>query len=241
MDDESNSNDSGTRRRFIQSLGLATVFIAMESAIDNAAFATAPATEPYKEIDVFSPAEVLMRHHGLLMRILLIYGECIRRISAGDEMSPNVIADSAKIIRSFIEDFHEKLEENYLFPKFRKANKHMNLVGVLSIQHKEGRKLTNMMLSLANAGTLQSHLGRQKLTESLSMYIRMFGPHEAREDTILYPAFRTIVKPSEYNALGEFFVNRELEHFVGLDLVDKVASIEMALGIYYLSQFTAHI
>jgi hypothetical protein len=75
------------------------------------------------------------------------------------------------------------------------------------------------------------------------MFIRMYSPHEAREDTVLFPAFRAMVTPDEYNALGEYFENKELEQFVGIgfeEIVDKVAAIEKTLGIYDLSQFTAH-
>jgi hypothetical protein len=37
--------------------------------------------ETKSEVDV-SPAEDLMREHGLLKRILLIYGECLQRLQA---------------------------------------------------------------------------------------------------------------------------------------------------------------
>lgn len=220
----------------------AMVLIAAGSIIDSTV-ATVPATEPTGEKELFSPTELLMRDHGLLKRLLLIYGECIRRINLGTELSPDVIADSAKIVRSFIEDYHVMLEENYIFPKFRKAKKLVELVDVLTEQHKAGRGLTDMILSLANAGTLKSQKDRQKLTESLYTFIRMYSPHEAREDTVLFPALSTIVTPDEYNALGEFFVSRELEQFLGVgieEIVDKVAAVEKTLGIYNLSQFTPH-
>src|ERR1700720_429414 len=68
-----------------------------------------------------SPAEDLMREHGVLKRVLLIYAEAIRRIDANEDLPPETLADSAKIIRSFIEDYHEKLEGDFFFPRFEKA------------------------------------------------------------------------------------------------------------------------
>src|SRR5207237_5266049 len=38
---------------------------------------------------------------------------------------------------------------------------------------------------------------------SIQQFIRMYNPHEAREDTVLFPAFRKIVSPHEFDALGE--------------------------------------
>ena len=69
----------------------------------------------------------------------------------------------------------------------------------------------------------------------------MYRPHEAREDTVLFPAFRKIVSKHEYDSLGEEFENNEQKLF-GKDgfetMVNKVADIERGLGIYELQQFT---
>src|SRR4051812_25110066 len=55
-----------------------------------------------------SPAEDLMREHGILKRVLFIYEEAIRRIGANEDLPPEAVLDSAKIIRTFIEDYHEQ-------------------------------------------------------------------------------------------------------------------------------------
>ena len=90
-----------------------------------------------KEIEV-GPPEDLMREHGVLKRVLLIYGEALRRLDAKQDFPPDALADAARIIRSFVEDYHEKLEENFLFPRFEKANQLVDLVKVLRIQHEAG-------------------------------------------------------------------------------------------------------
>jgi hemerythrin-like domain-containing protein len=189
-----------------------------------------------------SPAEDLMREHGVLKRVLLIYGEAIRRIDANEDLPPpDTVADSAKIIRSFIEDYHEKLEENFLFPRFKKAGQLVDLVDVLVQQHQGGRRLTDQTLQLATLAALKNADDRNKLTNSLRQFIRMYNPHEAREDTVLFPAFRKIVTGHEYDSLGEDFEKKEHELFGegGFEsIVDKVAGIEKKLGIYDLAQFT---
>ncbi len=240
---ELNREDSGYRRRFLQLLASGALLIAAGSISDNTAEATTPAEGPESLEGEISPAERLMREHGVLKRVLLIYGECIRRINAGADLPPSALINSASIIRSFIEDYHEKLEEDFLFPRFRDVHKLVDLVDVLAEQHKAGRKLTDTTLMLAKAGALKDPQDKQKLTESLSLFIRMYSPHEAREDTVLFPAFRTIVTHNEYEALGEEFEKKEHELF-GEDgfesMVDRVAAIEKTLGIYDLTQFTPH-
>ena len=199
--------------------------------------------EEKKEEEV-SPAEDLMREHGVLKRVLLVYGEAIRRLESNQDLPPSAIMDSAKIIRDFIEDYHEKLEENFLFPRFKKAGKLTDLVDVLVQQHQGGRKLTDITTQLATNQALKNADDRRKLADLLRQFIRMYNPHEAREDTVLFPEFRKIVSSHEYDSLGEDFEKKEHELF-GEDgfekMVDKVAGIEKQLGIYELSQFTPKI
>ena len=102
--------------------------------------------------------EGLMREHGILKRVLLIYDEVARRIDAKEDFPPQTVIDSAEIIRKFIEDYHQKLEEEHIFPLFRKyyrrqdvlrlyAQKLLDLVDVLCEQHEAGRRLTDRIAS----------------------------------------------------------------------------------------------
>jgi hemerythrin-like domain-containing protein len=188
-----------------------------------------------------APAEDLMREHGVLNRVLLVYEEFRRRLSTPRaDLAPAALADAAGIIRRFIEDYHEKLEEDYLFPRFEKAHRDVDLVKVLGDQHRAGRRLTEETLHLA-AGKLSSAADRDRLDAALRKFVVMYRPHEAREDTVLFPAIRRIVSRHEYDALGEEFEKKEHALF-GPDgfekIVEKVAGIEKQLGIYELSKFT---
>lgn len=187
-----------------------------------------------------SPPEDLMQEHGLLNRILLIYDDCHHKMETKQKFPIEALANSAMIIRKFVEDYHEKQEENYLFPRFKKANKLTDLVDTLLKQHNAGRKLTDQIMQLTKSPN-RTDTETHKLMQALASFNHMYRPHEAREDTVLFPAFRKIVSQHEYDALGEEFEDNEHKHF-GKDgfegMVAKVAQIEKALGIYDLVQFT---
>ncbi|WP_115705412.1 hemerythrin domain-containing protein [Legionella sainthelensi] len=186
-----------------------------------------------------SPDEDLMREHGVLRRIILIYREAIHRINDKQELNPTLITKSASIIRHFIEDYHEKLEENYLFPRFEKAGQLIDLVNTLKAQHQAGRKLTNHIMELASSGNFKNH--GKDFIDVTSHFIRMYEPHAAREDTVLFPALRRIVSESEYKEMGEKFEDEEHKLFgqSGFeDIVSQVVDIEKELNIYDLSKFT---
>jgi hemerythrin-like domain-containing protein len=187
---------------------------------------------------IFPRVFALMREHGVLKRVLLIYREVMNRIDSKRDFPPDVVMSSAKLIRSFVEDYHEKLEEDYLFPRFEKAGKLTELVAVLRQQHQAGRQITAQILQLAAA---KSASDRQKLEAAIAAFIRMYRPHEAREDTVLFPALHWIVSPHEFEALGDDFEKKEHELFgrEGFEgMVVKVGDLEKQLGIFDLAKFT---
>jgi hemerythrin-like domain-containing protein len=186
-----------------------------------------------------SPAEDLMREHGVLSRILLIYDEAVRRIESRAQPPLETLVTAADLVRRFIQDYHEKLEEGYLFPRFEKAQKLLELVEVLRVQHQAGRRMTDEIREQAAA--LKGPADSRKLAEALRAFSRMYRPHKAREDTVLFPAFHSLVAPSEYDALGDTFEDKEHKLFGAEGFqkaVDEVAGLEKALGLYELGQFT---
>ncbi len=196
---------------------------------------TARGPEQEEAEEVFPP-EDLMREHGVLRRLLLVYEESVRGLDEARQPPPMAtIGTAAGLIKKFIEDYHEKLEEEHLFPRFRKAGKLVELVDVLLRQHEAGRQLTQKIQRLAESG------GQAELSSSMKAFIRMYRPHAAREDTVLFPALRSVVSAKEFEALGDQFEDREhalfgqagFEHIVG-----EVAKLEQSLGIDNLAAFT---
>jgi hemerythrin-like domain-containing protein len=229
-----------SRREFLRHSSIASAGL-----LWPAAGATQNKAEPEKDkekSEEISPAEDLMREHGVLNRILLIYDHHLRLLAAKRQFDGSLLTSAADIVRRFVEEYHEKLEEDFLFPRFRKAGKLVNLVDTLQTQHKAGRDLTAKIKELAGVATLKYvSTDSEKLADALRSFLRMYRPHEAREDTVLFPAFRSVVSPHEYDALGDDFEKKEDDLF-GEDgffkVVDQVADLEKKLGIYELAQFT---
>jgi hemerythrin-like domain-containing protein len=188
-----------------------------------------------------TPTEDLMQEHGVLRRLLLIYDAVADRLQQGQEFPLAVLKDAAGLIRRFVEDYHEKDEEDYLFARFEKAGKLVELVKVLSQQHRAGRQLTTHLQGLLAPDFFSKPAARLQVASHLHAFTRMYRPHAAREDTVLYPAFRSVISPKEFMALGETFEDKEEELFGknGFEkIVGQVADLEKELGIQQLDQFT---
>jgi len=152
-----------------------------------------------------------------------------------------VLSGSVGIIRRFVEDYHERLEEEHLFPRFEKAGKSVDLVKVLREQHEAGRRLTDQIRGRFMGPAQEDPRERKELAKSMLQFIKMYRPHKAREDTVLFPAFHSLVSPAEYAKLGDEFEDREQALFGqgGFEkIVAEVAKLERTLGIYDLAQFT---
>jgi hemerythrin-like domain-containing protein len=193
-----------------------------------------------KKGEEVSPPEDLMREHGVLDRVLLMYEAGMRKFASREDFDPALLKQSGEIIRDFINDYHEKSEETHVFPRFRKAGKMIDLVDTLLRQHEAGRKLTQTIVRLAPSSRDNAD-DRNQLVSSMQSFITMYRPHAAREDTDLFPKLKDVVSANEYDAMAEDFEKEEHRLF-GEDGFEKmaarVAQLEQQMGVHDLSQFT---
>ena len=221
-------------RRALLQAGFAVVSLAVVS------HAGAENEKQGEQAEEVTPQEDLMREHGVLDRVLLIYDAAIRQLSANEDFDPAVISGSAKLVQDFIENYHERSEEDFLFPRFRKAHQLVDLVTILLEQHQAGREVTGNILK--SAGQVRNDAAaRRNCISAMQAFVTMYRPHAAREDTVLFPRLRDIVSGHEFDAIGEEMERREHQHF-GKDGFEKavaqVSELEKKVGLYDLTQFT---
>jgi hemerythrin-like domain-containing protein len=188
-----------------------------------------------------TPGEDLMSEHGLLVRILLIYRNQISQFQATGQVDASHLHDGALIIHDYIEGFHEILEEEFVFPRLLDAGQLRSTIVTLLLQHGRGREVTELILATAPGGGVVRGATAAKLANAIELFVRMYEPHEAREDTVIYPAYRKLLSTAEIAQLSDQFASLQSEQFGAnafAEMVGKVVVIEQALGIYDLTQFT---
>lgn len=182
-----------------------------------------------------TPAEDLMQEHGVVERLVAVYDAAALRIEKGEQVDLAVVARAAALVRRFVEDYHERTEENFVFPRLRSAHREEKLVATLLQQHERGRQLTDEISRRASGSP------GPELSRALRSFNHMYRAHAAREDTVVFPAFRSIVSGKEYRELGERFEERE-QQLLGKrgfeSAVTDVASLEAELGIADLAAYT---
>jgi hemerythrin-like domain-containing protein len=197
---------------------------------------------PEKEAKAWKipPTEDLMQEHGILRRIMLVYDETAQRLRQREEFPLQVLTVANDIVRRFMQDYHEMNEQFHLFNRFGNAGKLTELVAILYQQHLAGRKLLDKIKILSTEDNLKNPSERLKIAEFLTTFNQTYRHHAAWEDTILFPAARSIISPQDFAAVGEIFA-REEDKLFGSNgyekIVGQVADLEKVLGIHDLRQF----
>jgi hemerythrin-like domain-containing protein len=188
--------------------------------------------------------EDLMREHGILRRILIIYRETAPKILANPAtVDAHALADATRLFQAFGERYHEQLlEEQHIFPQVRKTGgEAASLVDTLLAQHARGREITAYVVDRTKSGKIGT-ADADALAKTLTAFSRMYEPHTAREDTVVFPAFKKALGAKAYDEIGDQFEDIERREFGGdgFDMaLDKVAQAEQALGVSNLASFTA--
>ena len=229
-----------SRRRLIGSLS----GIVLVAGASGAAFAakqpkeTKPPPEKEKKVGA---VEDLMREHGVLRRALLVYRQSAAKLRAGTAIDPKPLRKTAQLFRDFGENYHERmLEQAHIFPALRKSQSPAGaLVATLIAQHDRGREITDYIRTVTGKGKIGD---AGTLAGAFETFELMYEAHAAREDTVVFPAWKEMLSERQLHDMGEMFEDIEHRQFGKdgfADAVKQVAAIEEALGFADLGQYTA--
>lgn len=217
------------------------LFVAAAASAATVALAACGKKAPDKDV---SAVEDLMREHGVLRRILVLYRESAAFVRANfSSVDGKLIWRAADLFRRFGEAYHEQqLEETHIFPQALKAGGEASrLIPILIAQHARGRQITAFIQSRCAAGGIAG-ADVEPLARALESFTRMYEAHAAYEDTIIFQAWRNSLSPQQLDEAGDQFEEIEKQTFKGDGFgqaIAEVAAIETAMRIHDLSHYTA--
>lgn len=187
-------------------------------------------------------AEDLMREHGVIRRALLIYAAMVPRLRTKPEsVDAAALRKTGQLFRRFAEEYHEReLEERHIFPVIRKMKDVAAYADVLTSQHARGREITEYLLAMTK-GPKVGTAHAAPLANALEGLVRMYEHHAAREDTVIFPAWKRNYTNKQLDALADEFEDIEKKTFGhdGFEEAEKtISTIEVSLGLHDLAQFT---
>jgi hemerythrin-like domain-containing protein len=195
-----------------------------------------------KEPEV-TATEDLMREHGVIRRALLVYGEMAPKLRQNAaSVDAGALRQTAQLFRTFGEDYHERmLEEEHIFPLIGKQGPRLQTYAdVLTAQHQRGREVTDYILAVTASGKISS-AHAEPLAKVFEGFVRMYENHAAREDTVVFPAWKKNYTDKQLDEISDQFEDIEQKMFGKDGFEDaekKISQIEEALGFSDLAQFT---
>jgi hemerythrin-like domain-containing protein len=205
------------------------------NGVANVSAASAqPQPKEHDEPEV-GAVEDLMREHGVIRRVLVVYREtAIRLRGKGGSIAVDPLQKAAKLMRTFGEDYHEKqLEEAHIFPQLKKVGgAGAREIETLIAQHQRGREISEYVL--ADTQRPIAAANAEPLARALESFARMYEAHAAYEDSVLFPAWKKALSAKALDEMAELFESIEHKTFGkdGFDdATEQVAAIEKSLGI----------
>ena len=187
--------------------------------------------------------EDLMREHGVIRRALLVYAQLAERIrNSPGSVDAASLHKTAQLFRTFGEEYHERmLEEQHIFPIVQKMKgEAAKYPAVLIAQHQRGREITDYTLAVTRSGKIGAQHA-EPLSRAFEGLVRMYQNHAAREDTIVFPAWKTNFSNKQLDELSDQFEDIEHKMFGkdGFEDAEKTISrVEANFGFTDISQFT---
>lgn len=233
-----------TRREVLRnSLWLAAGAAATDNLLHGQASQTSSSGKEEESEPEVTATEDLMREHGVIRRALLVYTANVSRLQQGSaKVDAAALRQVAQLFRTFGEDYHEKmLEEQHIFPIIRKQGVALqHYADVLIEQHNRGREVTDYVLAVTNSARI-STAHAEPLAKVLEGFVLMYRNHAAREDTIVFPAWKKNFSNKQLDEISDQFEGIEHKMFGRDGFEDaerKIGKIEDSLGLADLAQFT---
>ena len=102
-------------------------------------------------------------------------------------------------------------------------------------------KITDYIIGVTQGAKLGTS-NAEALAKSLEAFVLMYRNHAAREDTIIFPAWKQTMTDKQLDEMNDKFEDIEHEQFGedGFeDAVKQISAIEGTLGLADIAQFTA--
>ena len=155
--------------------------------------------------------EALMHEHRVIERGLAVLEAIADRLGRGESVATDKVGALLDFFKVFADQCHHGKEEGLLFPELEKRGipKEGGPIGVMLVEHDEGRELQRRMREAAS--NLSDNEKRQQFVSAARDYINLLRQHIWKEDNVLFRMAEQVLTAHEDEQLAERFEQHERE------------------------------
>jgi len=144
--------------------------------------------------------DLLKRDHETTERVL---DAIARAFEAPGGPPRSVVADAVEYFARYVDQCHNKKEENHLFPLIERLGvpRHGGPLGVMLQEHEESQRLLAAVVSLGRAYADGEEADAGNLRVVFTQYADLLKNHFWKENDILYPMAIRVMKPADAAAV----------------------------------------
>lgn len=154
---------------------------------------------------------ILRQEQEPILLMLDLADEVLREIERGGRVAPETLAGLSEFFRLFAERFHNRKEEDLLFPLLEQKGvpRKGGCIGVMLAEHEQGRTLIRQMTAAADAYGEGDAEAVISWAEAGRNYTTLLRQHIHREGHALYSMAESLLSEAEQNELVEAFTKLE--------------------------------
>jgi hemerythrin-like domain-containing protein len=160
--------------------------------------------------------------------------EVMQKMASGGANNIKHFKSVVNIIRNFADGLHHKKEEDLLFPLFeqRNAGAHCAPVGVMLMEHEQGREYVKGMLKGIEEYEDGNKAALQHIHQNMLGYAELLQNHIYKENNVLFRMADNALTEDDQNLLVDKFTKIESAAPEGNKVEDFISDIE-ALAMEY--------
>lgn len=154
----------------------------------------------------------LEKEHNITLKIVEVAEKTSARMSAGEDINKNIVADMHDFFVNFVDACHHRKEEQYYFPTAVVAEPNLkSVVTTLKLHHDIGKSLLSGVERALAIWEENDQLARREAGENLRAYVTLLRRHiDVESEQLFRPAEAAFTdQQSDLVRMGFHFVEAE--------------------------------
>ena len=149
--------------------------------------------------------ESMVQEHEVIVGVLASVQAMADKLSAGEKVDRQDVADFGRFFRDFADKCHHGKEEDRLFVKMVEVGfpQDSGPIAVMLSEHNEGRQEVRGLLEIgAGAGPL-TEAEKSRAIQYAIQFVPLLYAHIQKENNILYPMAQRAIPPEDFERLDQ--------------------------------------